>query len=156
MYLHKWLWGHILEDHLCCHIWSTWVGPFTYVLPGPFMSMHKYSSRTNYDDINGPPDLLCCHKWSPRTIYAQTICDSPHFSYIVLQIHMFDHKIILIGIVFSSNLFSSHTLAWTCVLHLRLQLLLVSFISQPFLNRFQYNLYYCLPYACSYIKHTKL
>ena len=50
-----------------------------------------------------------------------------------------------IGIVFSSNLFSSHTLARTCVLHLKLQLLFVSFISQSLLHRFQYKY---LPYAC--------
>ena len=35
------------------------------------------------------------------------------------------------------------------MLHLRLQLLLVSCISQSLLNRFHYNLYYCLPHACS-------
>ena len=52
-------------------------------------------------------------------------------------------------LLFSSNLFSPHTLAQTWVLHLRLQLLLVSFISQSLLKRFQYNLYYYLHYACS-------
>ena len=70
----------------------------------------------------------------------------------VLQTCIFkilNHEIISIGVVFSSNLFSSHFLAWTWALHLRLQLLLVSFISQSLLNRFKYNLYYCLPYACS-------
>ena len=71
-----------------------------------------------------------------------------HSFCMVLQTHTFNLKIVSIGIVFS-NLFSLHTLAWTCVLHLRLQLLLVSFISQSPLNRFQYNLYYCLPYSCS-------
>ena len=50
---------------------------------------------------------------------------------------------------FFYNSFSLHTLAWACMLHLTLQLLLVSFISQPLLNRFQTNLYYCLPYVCS-------
>ena len=72
-----------------------------------------------------------------------------HFSCMVLQTHMFNHKIISVGIVFSSDLFSSHTLAWTCVLNLRLQLLLVSFISQSLLSRFRYNLYYSLSYAFS-------
>ena len=75
----------------------------------------------------------------------------PYSSFMVLQTFIFkilNHKIISIGVVFS-NLFSLCTLAWTCMLHLRLQLLLVSFISQSLLNRFQYNLYYYLPYACS-------
>ena len=49
------------------------MGRTIYVLPGPFMSMHKWSGQTKYDDINGPPDHLCCHKWSPWTIYARTI-----------------------------------------------------------------------------------
>ena len=36
------------------------------VINGPFMSMHKWSGRTKYDDINGPPrpfmpgPLICC------------------------------------------------------------------------------------------------
>ena len=47
---------------------------------------------------------------------------------------------------FSSN--SLYTLAWACMLHLKFQSVLVSFISQSILNRFQYNLYYYLPYAC--------
>ena len=61
-------------------------------------------------------------------------------------------KIVLIGIIFSYNnspFFSSHNLAWTCLLHLKFQSVLVSFISQSFFNRFQYNLYYYLPYTCS-------
>ena len=73
---------------------------------------------------------------------------SPHSFYMILQTCNFNRKIVSIGVVFS-NLFSSHTLAWTCILHLRLQLLLVSIISQSLLNRFQYNLCYCLLYACS-------
>ena len=50
---------------------------------------------------------------------------------------------------YNSFLFSSHTLAWSCVLHLKFQSMLVSFISQSILNQFQYNLYYFLPYACT-------
>ena len=46
-------------------------------------------------------------------------------------------------------IFLFHTLAWACVFHLKFQSLLVSFISQLLLNRFQYNLYYCLLYGCS-------
>ena len=62
----------------------------------------------------------------------------------------FTTKIILVGVAFSdSYLFSSHTLAWACMLHLKLHLLLVSFISWSLLNKFQYNFYYCLPYAYS-------
>ena len=54
---------------------------------------------------------------------------SHHSSCMVFKTNMFNHKIILIGIIFSNScLFSSHTLAWACVLHLELQLLLVSFI----------------------------
>ena len=33
--------------------------------------------------------------------------------------------------------------------NLKFQSMLVSFISQSLLNRFQYNLHYCLPYSCS-------
>ena len=33
--------------------------------------------------------------------------------------------------------------------NLKFQSVLVSFISQSLLNRFQYNFYYCLPYSCS-------
>ena len=73
---------------------------------------------------------------------------SPYSSYMILQTCTLNHIIILICVVFS-NSFLSHTLAWTCKLHLRLQLLLVSFISRSLLNRFQYNLQYCLLYACS-------
>ena len=43
-----------------------------YVSLGPFMSMCKWSGRAKYDDINGPPDHLCYHRWSLRTIYTQT------------------------------------------------------------------------------------
>ena len=49
------------------------MGRTIYVLSGPFMYMHKWSGWTKYDDINVPPDYLCCHKWSLWTIYAQTI-----------------------------------------------------------------------------------
>ena len=74
----------------------------------------------------------------------------PHSSCMVLQTCMFKDKITSIGIIFSNScLFSSYTLAWVCMLDLKLQLLLVLFISQSYLNRFQSNLYYCLPYACS-------
>ena len=66
----------------------------------------------------------------------------------ILQTHNFNCKIVSIGIIFST-IFSLHSLAYTCVLHLRLQLLLVSFIPQSLLNRFQYNLCHCLLYACS-------
>ena len=31
------------------------MGRTIYVLPGPFMSMHKWSDQTKYDDINCPP-----------------------------------------------------------------------------------------------------
>ena len=36
------------------------VGRIIYVLPGPFMSMHKWSGQTNHDDISGPagPSIL--------------------------------------------------------------------------------------------------
>ena len=71
----------------------------------------------------------------------------------ILQTRTSHHKIVSIGVVFvsynSSFLFSSHTLTWACIIHLKFQFLLVSFISQSLLNRFQYNLYYCLPYSCS-------
>ena len=44
------------------HNWSACMGRTRaiYVLPGPFMSMHKWSGRTNYDDISGPagPSML--------------------------------------------------------------------------------------------------
>ena len=76
----------------------------------------------------------------------------PYSSYIILQTRNSHHKIDSIGSVFSydsSFLFSSHALAWACILHLKFQSVLVSFISQLLLNRFQYNLYYYLPYACS-------
>ena len=77
----------------------------------------------------------------------------PHSPYMILQTCTSHHKIVSIGVVFfsynSSFLFSSHTLAWACIIHLKFQSLLVSFISQSLLNRFQYNLYYCLPYSCS-------
>ena len=61
------------------------------------------------------------------------------------------HRIVSIGIFFSYNsfLFSLHILAWACILHLKFQSVLVSFISQSLCNRFKYNLYYCLPYSCS-------
>ena len=42
--------------------WSACMGRTRtiYVLPGPFMSMHKWSGQTKYDDINGPagPSML--------------------------------------------------------------------------------------------------
>ena len=44
------------------HNWSACMGRTrtVYVLPGPFMSMHKWSGRTNYDDISGSagPSML--------------------------------------------------------------------------------------------------
>ena len=56
--------GSFLEDHLCCHKCSS--GPFMlvingphYVLQGSFMFMYKWSCRTKYNRINGPPDHLC-------------------------------------------------------------------------------------------------
>ena len=77
----------------------------------------------------------------------------PHSSYLTLQTCTSHHKTVSIGIVFSysnsSFLFSLHILAWACILHLRFQSVLVSFISQSLLNRFQYNLYYYLAFACS-------
>ena len=42
--------------------WSACMGRARtiYVLPGPFMPMHKWSGRTKYDDISGParPSML--------------------------------------------------------------------------------------------------
>ena len=55
------------------HKWSAWVEPF--------MSMHKLSGRTKYDDINGPLNHLCCHEWSLRTIYAMTANSKSTHSY---------------------------------------------------------------------------
>ena len=57
-------------------------------------------------------------------------------------------NIISIGTVIFLVIYFHRTPAWVYVLHLRLQFLLVSFVFQS-LRRFQYNLYYCLPYACS-------
>ena len=72
----------------------------------------------------------------------------PLFLYDPSNSHL-NRKIVSIGIV-SFLIYFHHTpLRGTCVLHFRLQLLLVSFISQSLLNIFQYNLYYCLLYACS-------
>ena len=48
--------------------------------------------------------------------------------------------------ILTCSVSSSHTLAWVYVL---LHSMLVSFISLSLLNKFQYNLYYSLPYACS-------
>ena len=73
MSLHKWFWDNFLWDHLCCHKssrqtiyvghnWSACMGRTRtiYILPGPFMSMHKWSGQTKYNDINGPagPSML--------------------------------------------------------------------------------------------------
>ena len=73
----------------------------------------------------------------------------------ILQTRTSHHKIVSIasiGVRFFSNslLFSLHTLAWACILQPQVSVkMLVSFISQSLLNRFQYNLYYGLPYSCS-------
>ena len=61
------------------------------------------------------------------------------------------HKIVSIGIVFFLILFyflrtPLHGLAYY---NLKFQSVLVSFISQSLLNRFQYSLYYYLRYSCS-------
>ena len=73
MSLHKCFRDKFLWDHSCCHEssrrtiyvghnWSACMGRTRtiYVLPRPFMSMHKWSSQTKYDDINGPagPSML--------------------------------------------------------------------------------------------------
>ena len=74
MSLHKWFWDNFLWDHLCCHKLSGGpfmliiIGPHAWVGQGPFMfypdhlamSMHKWSGRTNYDNISGPagPSML--------------------------------------------------------------------------------------------------
>ena len=70
---------------------------------------------------------------------------SPHSSCMVLQLTRLNTKLFS----YNSYLFLFHTLVWACVLYLKLQLLLVSFISQSLVNRFQHNLYYCSPYACT-------
>ena len=49
-----------------------------------FMSMYKWSGQTKYQNINGPPDHLCCHKWSLWTIYART-------TYVVI-VHFLENK----------------------------------------------------------------
>ena len=75
---------------------------------------------------------------------------SPRSSYMILQTHTFYHKIISIGIVFSYNyLFSSHTLAWSCVLHLKL---VTYYLFPLYLIYFSTDfnmLYWCFLYACS-------
>ena len=56
----------------------------------------------NYDNITGLKDHLCCHKWSPRTVYAQTIVvhDSAATyiatSHDFLDIMFFEHLIVFI------------------------------------------------------------
>ena len=81
---------------------------------------------------------------------------SPHFSYMILQTRTFNHKVISIGVIFSSyscsNLFSLHTLAWDCVLQFKLSIMLVSLISQPCFCIFQPNYCYYLSYV--YILYT--
>ena len=79
---------------------------------------------------------------------------SPHSSYMVLQTRTSYHKTISVGIISFSNsynffLFSSHTLAWACILHLKFLSMLAYFIYLSIFNWFQYNLCYCLPYAWS-------
>ena len=61
----------------------------------------------------------------------------PYSFYIIFQTRTFYHKIILIDVFsnsYNSFLFSSHTLAWACVLHLKLSgqacFLYVSVMSQ--------------------------
>ena len=49
------------------------MGRTVYVLPGPFMSMNKWSGQTKYEDINGPPGPFMLSKMVPQTVYAQTI-----------------------------------------------------------------------------------
>ena len=63
----------------------------------------------------------------------------------------FHHKVFKFAVAFSSNSFyflHSPLYGLACCT-LGYQLMLVSFISQSVLNRFQCNLYFCLPYACS-------
>ena len=79
----------------------------------------------------------------------------------ILQTRTSHHKIVSIasiGVRFFSNsnslLFSSHTLHGLAYYNLKFQSVLVSFISQSLLNRFRYNLHYCLPYSCSTSRAT--
>ena len=78
------------------------MGRTIYVLSGLFMSMHKRSGRTKYDDISGSPDYLCCHKWSLWTIYSQTINFVTIHSLVVCMADIFFqkfHEIQLIGCI---------------------------------------------------------
>ena len=87
---------------------------------------------------------------------------SPHSSYMVLQTHIFNHKIISIGILNSRFfLYFLRTplqwLTWACILQFKLFILLVFLISQPCLRIFQPNLCYYLSYvSCTSYKIYKL
>ena len=71
----------------------------------------------------------------------------------ILQTRTSHHKIVSIGVVFFLIIlpfyFLRTPLHGLAYYNLKFQSLLVSFISQSLLNRFQYNLYYCLPYSFS-------
>ena len=48
-------------------------GPFMVVINGLHGYYHLCFTQTKYDHTNGPPDHLCCHKWSTGQFYSWTI-----------------------------------------------------------------------------------
>ena len=88
-----------------------------------------------------------CYKVSTQVC----ICNEIHFQDIIwwsidLSTNHFNRQ------PFSSNLFSSHTLTYACILQFKLSSMVVYLISQSYLNILQSNLYCYLPYVSSIYK----